>query len=575
MAQHENIYKYHPSHSSGIYGSYGSNIIMCKKITGHRATANSLRQSLDATIPKRHQDYKLMMQLLYSTIQSLEESLQKSTHDMESSENKESVELNRKAYDILIGQMQQCQILKRRFSVYSDKLNHFSEQIYELHTRVEQQYRTYVDILFGTGRMYNVHRDTALRQRFFHLDVAIGRMKEMWHKRENELASETRTLHDATIKIMDKTDDIFRLAKQIYKERGSPVFVDRSNSLQDIKQNSQNYKNVALPIQLGQDKPFDCWNEQAFKQEFSQKFNIPIECIEILSIKAGSTVIDLKLKTHSNGNKLLLPIECLAENISTVRAKKELVEFGIFGMEFSEPVAGFAYHKQRVIMNPQWNREYGANHTYWKGALDDGKSRGGEPYYCPKGWKRFAVQFDQNAYDFTNVYDNWPIAYHGTPFDNHLLITLTSLKATRGEHGEGVYLSPSIKYVSHPRYCKPFKLDLSKSRQVQWSKEHINEFKKYDGKYIQCAFACRVKPGSFIKRKETMSYWTEFPSRNGKFDNININKIEWIVKEKAGKYVGDDKILIYGYMIKASDTEPTGYKNVNNQNAQNDGCIIC
>ena len=205
-------------------------------------------------------------------------------------------------------------------------------------------------------------------------------------------------------------------------------------------------------------------------------------------------------------------------------------------------------------MNPQWNREYGPGYTNWDGPLNDGKSRGGEPYYCPKGWKRFAIQFSETAYDFTNVYDNWPIAYHGTKFDFSMMIALSGLKAFPGAHGTGVYISPSIKYVSHPRYCKPIKLNLSKAKSNSWSQEYINEFSKYDGKWIQCAFMCRIKPGSFIKRRETMGL-----GENGTFDNIDKKEIEWIVLDEYGKVVGTDRILIYGIMIRASDTEQTGY----------------
>eukprot|EP01083_Nonionella_stella_P171629 586610_1 len=349
-------------------------------------------------------------------------------------------------------------------------------------------------------------------------------------------------------------DNVFELAKQVYRQQGSPVIIDQDDTLDAIKQNAENYKNVALPVTLGIDKDFDTWNEQQFKKEFSVKFRIPIECIHVISVRAGSIVADLRLETHATGNKLLIPIETLADCIASDQAKKALIEFGIFAMEFAEPVAGFHCLQQRVIMNPRWNREYGQNHTYWDGPLNDGKSRGGEPYYCPSEWKRFAVQFDETAYDFGNVYDHWPIAYHGTKFDFSMMITLSGLKAFPGAHGCAVYLSPSIKYVSHPRYCRPIKLSLGTARQQQWTGDQINEFRKYDGKWIQCAFMCRVKPNAYKKCRETMGLGT-----GGKFDNIEKNTIEWIVPGHHGEIIGSDKILIYGIMIKVSDVQQTGY----------------
>jgi len=352
---------------------------------------------------------------------------------------------------------------------------------------------------------------------------------------------------------------VYRLAKRTYRAQGKPVVVDADDTLRKIKNNASNYRNVALPVTLAVDKDFSSWDEGAFKRDFARRFSIPEECIEVVSVRAGSVIIDTKLHTHTSGNKLVIPIECIAENISTDAAKKALVEFGIFAMEFGEPVAGFDCLKQRVIMNPQWNRVYGQGHTHWTGPLNDGKSRGGEPYYCPNGWQRFAVQFEETAYDFANVYDQWPIAYHGTKFNVHMMITLSGLKASGGGgghavHGEGVYLSPSIKYVSHPRYCEPYKMDLSKAQQASWTAQQLDLFSKYNGKWIQCAFACRVKPGCFRKCRQTMQL-----GNDGTFDNIDKRTIEWIIPGKQGELIGPDKILIYGFMIKASDSKPTGY----------------
>ena len=327
--------------------------------------------------------------------------------------------------------------------------------------------------------------------------------------------------------------------------------IDRKNVLTDIRENASNYKNVALPLTLAQDKPFSEWNEEKFKQEFSTKFDIPIEHIEIVSVRAGSCIIDLKIKTHATDK--YIPIEAIADKISNEKAKKALVEFCIFAIEFGEPKDDFSRNKQRVIMNPKWNKIYGPGHTNWNGALNDGKSRGNEPYYCPIGWKRFAIQFSETAYDFTNVYDNWPIAYHGTKFDFSMMITLTGLMCFPGRYGCGVYMSPSIKYVAHPRYSKAIKLDLSKAKSQSWSQEHINEFKKYDGKYIQCAFALRVKPGTFTKNMDTMGL------KKDPYDGIPRKDIIWCVNGAEKEVIGTDKILIYGIMIKASDTQPTGH----------------
>lgn len=42
------------------------------------------------------------------------------------------------------------------------------------------------------------------------------------------------------------------------------------------------------------------------------------------------------------------------------------------------------------LLRPEWNRTYGnePGNTYWDGSQD----RGGRPYYCPVGWKRYAIK---------------------------------------------------------------------------------------------------------------------------------------------------------------------------------------
>ena len=70
-------------------------------------------------------------------------------------------------------------------------------------------------------------------------------------------------------------------------------------------------------------------------------------------------------------------------------------------------------------------------------------------------------------------------------------------------------------------------MDSRKAKEADWSDEQINEFKKYDGRYIQCVFMCRVTPGSYRKCRETMGLGID-----GKFDNIDKREIEWVVDEK-------------------------------------------
>ena len=270
-----------------------------------------------------------------------------------------------------------------------------------------------------------------------------------------------------------------------------------------------------------------------------------------------------ELTVNANGDKLCLPIECVVDDyISSKTVERELVNLGIFAMQFGSPASSsFKPLKNRIIMNPRYNvvYGYGPGSARWSGAKKDDISHGDEPYYCPIGWKKFSIQFIENL--DKDKYDNWAIAYHGTGFANHMLILLTGLKCSNNGKGwgTGVYLSPSIKYVSHPRYCKPFKLDLKRIKETGWGSKYIDEFKNFDGKWIQCAFQCRVKPGSYNKYGQTMGLRSRGLLHNGKFDNIAADEIEWVVHGKLGRIIGEDKILITGLMIKVNDRKPKGY----------------
>ena len=90
-----------------------------------------------------------------------------------------------------------------------------------------------------------------------------------------------------------------------------------------------------------------------------------------------------------------------------------------------------------------------------------------------------------------------------------------------------------------------------------WTQEQIDEFKKYDGKWIQVAFACRVKPGSYTKHPETDTT----PRKDlDVFDGIKKSEMEWLVPGEGGSIIGEDKIMIYGIMIRVSDKKPNAFE---------------
>ncbi|CAF5149723.1 unnamed protein product, partial [Rotaria sp. Silwood1] len=89
--------------------------------------------------------------------------------------------------------------------------------------------------------------------------------------------------------------------------------------------------------------------------------------------------------------------------------------------------------RNAIKLHPEWNLTYAKGHTYWEGALNDGIDRGNQPYYCPVGWKRYALYVTDH---FPEKFKGWCKCYHGTKFSYGLSILLCGLKpADRAQHG--------------------------------------------------------------------------------------------------------------------------------------------
>ena len=117
------------------------------------------------------------------------------------------------------------------------------------------------------------------------------------------------------------------------------------------------------------------------------------------------------LAFERNGQQITLG--AIAGELSEKEVCKSLAEFSIFFVEFGKPTGEFEPLKQKIIMNPQFNRIYEKGKIYWEGSLNKDKS---EPYYCPVGWVKYACYIANSAAEFDEKYKNWPVAYHGTSF---------------------------------------------------------------------------------------------------------------------------------------------------------------
>ncbi|CAF1205951.1 unnamed protein product [Didymodactylos carnosus] len=201
----------------------------------------------------------------------------------------------------------------------------------------------------------------------------------------------------------------------------------------------------------------------------------------------------------------------------------------------------FEYALPNGVEVLELNRVYGIGYTYWKGALDDGKDRGGLPYYCPVGWERHSLWVTEN---FEKKFNGWCICYHGTKFLCGLSILLSGLKkVTRNEHGSGI--CSSIIYVSHPRYAEIKQVESPGRRKFFKSSQ-----------FVQFVLECRVHPDSIWKKAaETLK------SKDTVIDpNIPNNNIEWIIGSQNTNLIDfndkDALIICTGLMIRVTDVHP-------------------
>lgn len=201
------------------------------------------------------------------------------------------------------------------------------------------------------------------------------------------------------------------------------------------------------------------------------------------------------------------------------------------------------------VFNPRYNKVYEKNgsqggHTltqdelqeragggqqkFWVGALDDGRTRGGAPYFCPEGWTRVALRVD----NFDARYSDWNIVYHGTKQESIVPILSSMLRAgPRAAYGLRVYVTPSIQFAAQNRYSEWYDIPTSDGSPPT--------------EQVQFVLQCRVDPGAVERRAHATGTW-----RNGdpNFDDATI--IWTIVPDAAGGHVTTAKIVCYGIMMR-------------------------
>ena len=257
-------------------------------------------------------------------------------------------------------------------------------------------------------------------------------------------------------------------------------------------------------------------------------------------------VINLEIRIEDNVPRY---IGGLISRLSDLHIRAVLV--GEYGMGIGEGQPSSGSSVLRHAMNPQFNRIYSVNAedkaenfmpTYYRGSLD----RGGEPYFCPNGWRRYSIDVGMSASEFERKYGDWPVAYHGTKGHLANKILMTGMKASGEslevrcpnlpEGGGAIFLSPSIEYSGHPYYANVWKVK---------------------NKYVQMVLQVRVdRKRVFNKIEGTLDgAFARDPPLDPNFEDNS--EMEWIVKwPPFTQMTVMDGLLVYGIMLRVTDEHP-------------------
>ena len=283
-----------------------------------------------------------------------------------------------------------------------------------------------------------------------------------------------------------------------------------------------------------------------------------VNIVQILTIRS----------THVDFEQYGKTIRVMSDKLTDRRLLQKLSnELKVFIAEMGQPRAKPGVNNQvirnRATFLHEFCRKYGPSidggDTYWISALNDGRNRGGKPYYCPLGWKRYTIQIrDLDGSKFAQRYDDWYVAYHGTKFEFALSILLSGFcGATNTAHGGGLYLSPSIIYCAHPQYAAPKQIDFARYKD-NLLLSHVNS--NYNGSlWIQCVFQVRVNPVALQQRGSVNS--ETLGIGNGIIDpNFSNSEMEWVISGTQNTLwdFSDENsdVIASGIMIRITNKHP-------------------
>lgn len=302
---------------------------------------------------------------------------------------------------------------------------------------------------------------------------------------------------------------------------------------------------TSVTLKIAVDQNLTELNLNELLHKLPEKLALKREDLQLLKIQKNPLLFefDIPLKPKQSDHKLKLKI--MYDKLISEDVLKEFGEMNIFFLLLgsrSEDFQEKQKYRKEITINTQSNRIYSKGHVFWTGPLNDGKDRGGNPYYCPIGWKRYSLYVTA---DFDEKFKGWSVCYHGTKFKHGLSILLSGLMpANDTAHGSGIYTSPSIIYTAHTRYAEAFRIPETSS---------FEYFKP--GQFVQFVLECRAHPKNIKIKRETLDM------KESPIDpNISNDVIEWVIDNQGKELVDfndpNGSIVCTGLMIRRTDNHP-------------------
>lgn len=329
----------------------------------------------------------------------------------------------------------------------------------------------------------------------------------------------------------------YQECKQYYNIIGTPLISISDEIFSD------HLTLTSVSLKFGIDENYDTFNVKEFLNKICNIFNINTNDVKITKSQRGSVILEILI----DGKEVNIELVIHKMHIPlTEKEQEELVKLKVFFMFMGDIKSLNDQQKFRseIRLDPQWNCVYGVDHTYWTGALQDGKDRGEHAYFCPVGWERHAFHVRDN---YDEKFKGWSVCYHGTKFAYGLSILLSGLAPARiAALGKGIYASQSIIYVSHPRYAEIKRIK---------SSDEKNVFK--NGHYVQFVLQCRVHPSNItVVGPETLG----IQEKTTIDSNLSNNVIEWVIDAKNKDLMdftdSDSTIVCTGLMMRVTENHP-------------------